>query len=132
MLDNRLSVGSNHYVNSEFIASVRGNVVESNRAWKRVMEVEESRFGLFTYWLEGAVEWHEEWNLKAAKVPSPKEVGDSVIHHGKEYVVMAKRFDLFERKWKYILEPPEQLSAGRILSIQVGAAVGAPSTREDD
>lgn len=88
---------------------------------------------MFIYRLEGAPGWHEEWNLKAVKVPHPKkEVGNTVIHHGKEGAVKEKRFDILARKWKYMLEPPEGLNAGRILSIHVGAARDALSRREDD
>ena len=32
-----------------------------------------------------------------------------MIHHDKEYAVKEKRFDILERKWKYILEPLEEL-----------------------
>ena len=60
-----------------------GDVVESNGAWKRVMEIKESRNGLFLDWLAGALGWHAEWNLNAVRIPPPKkEVGDTVIHHG--------------------------------------------------
>lgn len=55
-----------------------------------------------------------------------------MIHHDKEYAVKEKHFDILERKWKYILEPLEELNAGRILAIQAGAARNALSRREDD
>lgn len=58
--------------------------------------------------------------------------GDAVIDHGKGHAVKEKRSDIFERKWKYILEPLEELNAGRILSIQAGATRDALSRREDD
>ena len=71
--------------------------------------------------------------MNAVKIPPPKkEVGDTVIHHGEEYSVKKKRFDIFERKWKYILEPLKGLNAGGILTGHFGAGRDALSRREDD
>ncbi len=109
-----------------------GDIVEFDGAWDRVVEIEKAQNGLFFYRLEDTLGWHEEWSLEGVKVPpSKKEVGETVIHQGKQYVVSKKRFDMFEKKWKYVLEPTEELKAHRILSIHLGAARYALSRIED-